>query len=169
MSKLASPDAGQATLVSSCGRPQIAERIENVELTELIREREPVTAGPNDTIASVTLAMQKHNVGSVIIVENQIPVGIVTDRDLAVTMGVQGNSPQTPIQNVMTTNVRTIQVDADIFTAVTYMRHYGVRRLPLIDRKGRVAGMVSMDDVMRTLSRELYHLGQAINHEMEAK
>jgi predicted phosphoribosyltransferase len=44
--------------------------------------RNVVTAGPEETLAAVALRMQEHNVGTVVVVENQRPVGIVTDRDL---------------------------------------------------------------------------------------
>jgi CBS domain-containing protein len=140
-----------------------------MKLNELIENQKLIAADPNDTIASVTLAMQKHNVGSVVVVEDQRPVGIVTDRDLALAMGAQGNSPRSPIQGIMARIVRTIGADADILTAVAYLKHYEVRRLPIVDREGRLVGIVSMDDLLRLLSRELYHLGEAISREMVVK
>jgi CBS domain-containing protein len=140
-----------------------------MKLNELVENQKLVTADPNDTIASVTSAMQKHNVGSVIVVEDQRPVGIATDRDLAMAMGARGYLPKSPIQGVMNKTVRTIGGDTDMLTAVTYLKHYEVRRLPIVDREGRLIGIVSMDDLLRLLSRELYHLGEAINREMQVK
>jgi CBS domain-containing protein len=140
-----------------------------MKLNELIENQKLVTADPNDTIASVALAMQKHNVGSVVVVEDQRPVGIVTDRDLALAMGARGNSPQSPVQGIMAKTVRVIGGDTEMLTAVTYMKHYEVRRLPIVDRDGCVVGIVSMDDLLRLLSRELYRLGETITSEMVVK
>src|SRR5262245_35601260 len=91
----------------------------------------PVTAGPTETLSSVALRMRDHNVGAVVIVEGQKPVGIVTDRDLALALGAQDVSPQDPVERVMTTPVRTIPDGAGIFAATQCMRDAGVRRLPI--------------------------------------
>jgi CBS domain-containing protein len=69
----------------------------------------------------------------------------------------------------MASQIRTIPDDAGIFTATKYMRDYEVRRLPVVDGQGRLVGIVSLDDLMRFLGRELYNLGEGIKHEMEVK
>jgi CBS domain-containing protein len=131
--------------------------------------RKVVTAGPGETLASVARRMQEHNVGTVIIVEDQRPVGIVTDRDVALALGMQGITPQDLVQKVMTRHVRTIADDAGIYTATKYMRDGEVRRLPVVDGAGRLVGIVSLDDLLRFLGRELYNLAEGIKHEIEVK
>ncbi len=128
-----------------------------------------VTAGPGETLAAVARRMQEHNVGTVVIVEDQRPVGIVTDRDLALALGAQGMAPQTAVQKVMTGPVRTIPDDAGIYTATTYMRDCEVRRLPVVDGNDRLVGIVSLDDLLRFLGREMYNLAEGIKHETEVK
>jgi len=111
--------------------------------------------------------MQDHNVGTVIIVKDRRPAGIVTDRDLALALGAQGISPQAPVDKVMTVNVQTIGDDAGVYTATRCMRDLEVRRLPVVDEHGHLVTIVSLDDLMRFLSHELYNLGESIKHEME--
>jgi CBS domain-containing protein len=131
--------------------------------------RNVVTAGPGESVATVALKMQEHNVGTVVIVEDRRPVGIVTDRDLALALGAQGISSQTPIQKVMTHHVLAIPEDTSIYTATQFMREREVRRLPIVDREDRLVGIVTLDDLLRFLGRELYNLAEGIKHEMEVK
>lgn len=56
-----------------------------------------VTATPEESLASIAAAMEQHNVGAVVIVEDRRPVGIVTDRDLALQLGAHGQSRETAV------------------------------------------------------------------------
>jgi CBS domain-containing protein len=131
--------------------------------------RSVVTATPQETLAVVALRMQEHNVGTVVIVENQRPIGIVTDRDLALALGARGVSPQALVHKVMTPHVLAIPDDTGIYTATRFMRERQVRRLPIVDREDRLVGMVTLDDLLRFLGRELYNLVEGIEHEMVVK
>lgn len=131
--------------------------------------RTVVTGGPGETLAAVALKMQDHNVGTVVIVENRRPVGIVTDRDVALALGARGLSPQVLVQKVMTRHVLAIPDDMDVYTATRFMRDRQVRRLPIVDKDDHVVGIVSMDDVVRFLGRELSNLAEGIEHEMQVK
>ena len=131
--------------------------------------RNVITGQPEETVAAIAFRMQEHNVGTVVIVDNQRPVGIITDRDVALALGAQGLSPQTPVRKVMSQHVLAIPEDMGIYTASRFMRDRQVRRLPVVDREDRVVGMVTLDDLLRFLGRELYNLAEGIKHEMEVK
>jgi CBS domain-containing protein len=131
--------------------------------------RNVVTAEPEETLAVVALRMQERNVGTVVVVEKQRPVGIVTDRDLALALGAQGVSLQAQVQKVMTRHVLAIPEDTGIYTATKFMREREVRRLPIVDREDRLVGIVTLDDLLRFLGRELYNLAEGIKHEVEVK
>ena len=131
--------------------------------------RNVVTAGPEETLAAVALRMQEHNVGTVVVVENQRPVGIVTDRDLALALGARDLSPQAPVKKVMTRHVLAIPEDTGIYTATKFMREREVRRLPIVDREDHLVGIVTLDDLLRFLGRELHNLAEGIKREMEVK
>jgi CBS domain-containing protein len=128
-----------------------------------------VTGRPEETLATIALRMQKHNVGTVVIVKDQRPVGIVTDRDLALALGAQGISPQAAVQKVMTQHVLAIPEDTSVYAATKFMREREVRRLPIVDREDRLVGIVTLDDLLRFLGRELYNLAEGIKHEMDLK
>lgn len=128
-----------------------------------------VTATPMDTLSAVAEKMSKHNVGSVVIVESERPVGILTDRDIALALGAKGISRDAPAQTVMTRHVVAVPQDTGIFTATQYMKECGVRRLPVVDGDDHLVGMVSLDDILRCLGRELENLAEGVNHELVAK
>ena len=128
-----------------------------------------VTAAPQETLEAVALQMQEHNVGMVVAVEDRRPVGIVTDRDLALALAVQGAPPRAPVQGVMTRKVLAIPDDMDVFAATRFIRECGVRRLPIVDRDDRLVGVVTLDDLVRFLGAELQNLAAGIEAEMVVK
>jgi CBS domain-containing protein len=136
-----------------------------MKLSELFTRR-VITAEPDETLAGIADLMQEHNVGTVIILEEERPVGIITDRDLALALGARGLARETPVRQVMTEHVLAIPDDTSIFTATRYIRECGVRRLPIVDKEDRVVGMVTLDDLMHCLGQELFNLSEGIRHEM---
>lgn len=131
--------------------------------------RQVITAEPDDTLADVAALMEDRNVGDVVIVEDARPVGIITDRDLALALGVRGASVVDPVEKVMTRHIVAVPEDASIFTATQFIRECGVRRLPIVDRTDRLVGMVSMDDLLRCLTHELFNMVKGIEHEVSVR
>jgi CBS domain-containing protein len=139
-----------------------------MKLNDLFTRR-VVTAGPDEPLSTIAHRMQEHNVGTVVIVEHQRPVGIVTDRDLALALGARSQSPQTRVEKVMSRHVLAVPEDTGVFTATKFIRDRGGRRLPIVDKDDRVVGVVTLDDLVRYLARELYNLAEGIRHEVEVK
>ena len=127
-----------------------------------------VTAGPQHSIGWVAGLMEQHNVGTVVIVEDQRPVGIVTDRDLAITLGSRTKEPHDLVGDVMTSPVVTIGQDEGVFRTTEHLKEQGLRRLVVIDDVGRVTGIVSMDDLLLLLARELQNLADGVRAEVTA-
>jgi CBS domain-containing protein len=128
--------------------------------------RKPVTAHPADSIALVAKLMDRKNVGAVVITENDTPTGIVTDRDLALATCIRLVSPDEPVESVMTHPVSTLREDEGILDATKQMMEHSVRRLPVVDEHERVVGLVSVDDLIPLLSRELHHIAEGIQSEV---
>ncbi len=128
-----------------------------------------VTADPSESLTTIAQRMQEHNVGSVVVVENRRPVGIVTDRDIALALGARGFTPKDPVKKVMCGHVQTISQDAGIFGATRHLREAEVRRLPIVDKDGCLVGIVSSDEVLQFLGREIYNLSEGIKHEINVK
>jgi CBS domain-containing protein len=133
---------------------------------ENVLTRKVVAAAPKDSLAKVAKLMQKQNVGSVVVAEQQRPVGIVTDRDLAFAVCVNGVSPDESVQEVMTCPVCTIRSDEGIYDATRQMMELSVRRLPVVDNFERLVGLVSLDDLLLLLSRELQNVAEGIRSEV---
>jgi signal-transduction protein with cAMP-binding, CBS, and nucleotidyltransferase domain len=73
--------------------------------------RKPVTVAPSDPLMTAARLMQDQNVGCVVVAQHYCPVGIVTDRDLAMATCLQKASPKATVSSVMTTPVATIRDD----------------------------------------------------------
>lgn len=131
--------------------------------------KQAITAPPSEPLASIARAMEQHNVGAVVIAENQRPVGIITDRDLALALGAHGMSPRTEVQKIMTRHVVAIPEDTGILAATRLMREAGVRRLPVVDQADCLAGMVALDDLIKCLGQELYNLAKGIEREVKVR
>ena len=127
-------------------------------LKELFRERaEVVTLIPDDRIMDAAELMRRENVGSVVIVEKAKVIGIITDRDIAlgVTLGVA--TPDSLVSEVMTKDVEMIDDSMSLFDVTRYLRSTRVKRLPVVDSEDRLVGIVSTDDVLALLARELFN------------
>jgi len=127
------------------------------------------TVAPDETLEAVGRAMAEHNLGAVVVVQNHRPVGMVTDRDLALALTVNKATPHTPVARVMTTPVETIAAGDGTFQATQVMRERHVRRLAVVDDEGELIGLVALDDLLRLLSRELTNLVEGIEPEMRAR
>jgi CBS domain-containing protein len=132
-------------------------------------QSEVVTACPEDKVRDLTEKMNHENVGAVVIVENERVVGIVTDRDLAMKLGLGDATPDTIAKEIMTTDVVTIWDDQGLFNATQYLLGHKVRRLPIIDRREKLVGMVTSDDVLCMLVHELSNVTKAIEPVLAAK
>ncbi len=131
--------------------------------------KQAITAAPGDTLGSIARQMEQHNVGAVVIAEEGRPVGIITDRDLALALGAHGLSPRAEVHKVMKRHVVAIPEDTGLLTATRLMREAGVRRLPVVDHADRLTGMVTLDDLLEVLGQELYNLSRGIEAEVKVR
>ena len=130
--------------------------------------KEVVTVRSTDTLARAAQLMDERNVGAVVVAEQQRPVGILTDRDLAIALGARGVARSEAVQKVMTCPVTTMRQDEGVFQATQAMMEAGQRRMPVVDDFGRLVGLVSLDDLLVLLSRELDNLGRSVQAEIAA-
>ncbi len=102
---------------------------------------------PQSKVIEAAQLMQKHNVGSIPVCDQNGVIGIVTDRDIVVRNVAHGTSPQdTPVQDVMTSQVKTVSPDTDVNDISDIMSHDQIRRLPVVENN-RLVGMVSLGDM----------------------
>ena len=128
--------------------------------------RQVVTAKPTDSLARVARSMDEHNFGAIVVDEQDRPVGIVTDRELARSVCILGTLPEAHVQGVMTCPVATIRQDDGVYNATQQVMELAVRRLPVVDEHGQLVGRVSLDDLLLLLGRELHNIAEGIRAEV---
>jgi len=122
--------------------------------------RKPVTARADIDIIEAARLMRKHHVGTLIITEDRdgisTPVGIVTDRDLVVEVLPRDmNLHKFKLGEVMTGSPLIAKEEDDLYETLEKMWLKGVRRVPVVNAADNLVGVLSTDDVLEVLAREL--------------
>ena len=115
-----------------------------------------ITAPARMTIAEAARAMKQKNVGALIVVNAGRPLGVLTDRDIVVDVVAAGKDPDAVrVENVMRKKPATLREDLGLMDAARIFAKTGVRRLPVVDKAGRVSGIVALDDLMMLFGNEM--------------
>lgn len=129
-----------------------------------------VTVQPQTTLAECAQIMRTQHVGSVIVVDDKgrrdNPVGIVTDRDIVIeTVAVDLDAKTLTAGDVMATPLATVNDSDDILDALAKMRECGVRRLPVVNGDGALAGIIAVDNLLEALAEQLDSIVRVIKAE----
>jgi CBS domain-containing protein len=122
-----------------------------------IMKRAPdlVTCAPTDSVMDAAKKMERHNVGCVLITEGGRLKGILTDRDITLSVVAKGKVPgDTRVRDVMHTHVLTGGPDWDLLQATQLMAEKKIRRLP-IQSNGTLEGFVSLADLAPAVQKEI--------------
>jgi CBS domain-containing protein len=96
----------------------------------------------------------------------KVAVGIVTDRDLAVEVMAKEVDPAlVTAGDLMGRELVTVGEGSDVFETAELMRHKGVRRVPVVDDQGGLVGIVTLDDLLKIVGKQLILLAQVIGRE----
>jgi CBS domain-containing protein len=136
-----------------------------------ICSRDVVFVAPGESVAQAARLMREHHVGSLVVVEGgpggRRPIGMFTDRDVAVGVVALGLDPEaTPVEVAMRGRVATLREDEGIGRAVTLMRAEGVRRLAVVDASGKLVGVLAADDLIDLLAGEMSGLSAMLGREV---
>jgi CBS domain-containing protein len=109
----------------------------------------PTCVKVGDPVTSAAEIMKIEDVGAVPVVDDGDKlVGIITDRDIVVNLVAESKDPKSArIEEVMSRNPVTCRPEDPIQNAMDYMAQNQVRRIPVVDSKGKVAGIISQADV----------------------
>lgn len=125
-----------------------------------------VTATPAETIRAAAARMAEHDAGTLVVVDPEgthAAVGILTDRDITIRGVAPGlNLDGTPISQLMTTPVHSVNEATPIEQALTRMANAATRRLVVTGDEGRPVGILSLDDVLDLLGTELESVGRLL-------
>lgn len=132
-------------------------------------EHGAVVAELGESAAVAARRMRDYRVGCVVVVRDARPVGILTDRDLALRVVAEGRDPEkTPVSEIVTYEAATVGRDAGLETVIRIMSDRGVRRVPIVTEDGKVTGIVTADDLTVLLTRMLGDLGVGIRDNVDA-
>ncbi|MDM7923689.1 MAG: CBS domain-containing protein [Pyrinomonadaceae bacterium] len=105
------------------------------------------TAAGTMSIREVAAMMRDGDMGSVPVVEDGRLIGIATDRDIVVRAVAEGKDPETPVAEAMTREIFSVRPEDFVFEAIRMMGEKQVRRIPVVNADGSLAGIISMADV----------------------
>lgn len=113
--------------------------------------------------------MRQNHIGSLVVVDDldeRVPVGIVTDRDLVVEIVAADLDPRTmKVGEIMVGQLVTAAEDDDSLDTLKAMRLRGVRRMPVVTDKGILVGIATLDDLLGILAQEMGDLARVIETE----
>jgi len=132
--------------------------------------RDVIIAEASESIRVAVDLMRKEHVGDIVVVSRDInttkPVGILTDRDIVIDiLANKVEIDSVSIGDVMSYELITVDENTKLLDAIKIMRTRGVRRLPVINNKGELLGILSADDVIELLSELLSDLSALITKE----
>lgn len=127
--------------------------------------REVVFALRKTNITEAAQLMRQYHVGDLVVVDlvegKRVPVGIVTDRDIVIEIiGDSLSVDDFTVGDIMRQQLISVQEKDGVIETIQLMRAHGIRRIPVIDKEGGLAGIVSVDDMLDLLAEELTELAK---------
>ena len=110
-----------------------------------------VSVDSSVTATDAAKMMEDTGVGSVVVLDNNLPVGIVTDRDFAIKITAHSYPIDTPVRRIMSSPLISIDPDSDLWVASDLMSTRNVKKLPVIDGD-KVVGMLTSSDLVKHIA-----------------
>jgi CBS domain-containing protein len=132
---------------------------------------ETVFCKRDESVQGAALLMRKHHVGDLVVVDKvngneRVPVGIVTDRDIVVSVIALGLDPSSLlVGDIMSDDLLTTSELDDVYATIERMRFRGIRRVPVVNEAGGLTGIVSVDDLLEFLAEEMGDLSRISSHQ----
>lgn len=133
--------------------------------------RDVVVGTSEMTLAAAAKLMRHQHIGCIVVVDKtdgglDIPLGIVTDRDIVVEVTATDLDPSTiTVGDIMPHELVTARADEGTLEAMRIMRSKGVRRLPVVTEEGRLVGLIAFDDLLELVTEQLSDLTKVVGRE----
>ncbi|MGE0799603.1 MAG: CBS domain-containing protein [Lautropia sp.] len=114
-----------------------------------IMSRDVLVARPTQSVQQAAEIMAREDIGSLPVGDDDRLVGVITDRDIAIRCIAQGQGPSTPVEAVMSKDVKYCFDDQEVREVAESMGSEQLRRLPVVNRDKRLVGIVALADVAR--------------------
>jgi CBS domain-containing protein len=133
--------------------------------------RHVVITTPGMRVVEAADLMKAHHVGDLVVVRQadgeRVPIGILTDRDIALSVGRLVRHPELKVLDVMSANLVTSGEGENLYDVLKRMQSHGIRRLPIVNERGVLEGILTFDDVIGLLSEELTDLAKLVVREQK--
>ena len=131
-----------------------------------------VSCTPDSSALHAARLMRQRHVGDVVVVEDgetdAMPIGVVTDRDIVVeVLGRELDPARVTLRQIMRTPAVIATTTEDVSQAVERMKAHGVRRIPVVDESSKLAGILSLDDLLKRLAAEAATLAEVVTREQD--
>lgn len=132
--------------------------------------REVTIIGRGDSVTKAAKLMREHHVGDVLVVDSnngeRTPIGILTDRDIVIKVLAEDLDLNTvTLEDIMSLKLVTVQESDDLMATIKRMRLYGVRRIPVVNSRGGLIGVLAVDDILDVITEQLMDIDQLIENE----
>lgn len=118
---------------------------------EKIMTKNPLTVERTETILKLAEYMAKRRVGSAVVLENNKPIGLITDTDLTKRIILPAKDPKTTtVGEIMSSPLIFVSPQDNYTVAIEKMKKYKIKRVPVID-KGRLLGILTTTDIARAV------------------
>jgi CBS domain-containing protein len=123
----------------------------------------PRSVGPSESVVEAARLMRQEHIGSLPVTDDEEPVGIITDRDIAMRVVAEGADPRPiPVADVYSRDLISVEPDHDLEEAVRLMARHQVRRLPVVE-DGRLVGILAQADIALLENERTGELVEAIS------
>lgn len=130
--------------------------------------REVLLADQDESTAEATRRMRSNNVGTLVVIDrdDRRPLGLITDRDIAMRVVAEGKHPdETLVREILTDDPITVVESTPIEDALARMRSHGRRRVLVTGEDGALVGLLAMDDILELLAEEMAEIGDLIERQ----
>lgn len=145
---------GQQSQQPGMGQPGMARQLQSVAIQD-VTQTDVVTAEPDTPLPTVAAMMAEEDVGSVVVEERGEPMGVVTDRTIALMLQETEEIAELKAEDVMSDGIITGTTESTVFDALEQLGEANIRRLPLVDEDGTLDGIVTLDDLLVFLGTEI--------------
>lgn len=125
-----------------------------------IMSRDVQVARPDDTVEAAAARMAAGDFGFMPVADGHRLEGVLTDRDIAIRVTGQGKSPSASVADTMSSPAMTVLDTDDLKCALDAMARARIRRLAVVDKAGRLVGVVSLGDLSAKVKERF--AGQAL-------
>jgi len=120
------------------------------------------TAERDTQISTIVEDMRDLQVGSAVVVDDDTPIGIITDRSIAMALADTPDLLETTAEELIDGEVVSAMEGTDVFEVLDTMSEEGIRRVPVVDEEGKLAGIVALDDILLLLQSKLDTVAETV-------